>query len=699
MKVYDAPEIRNVAFIGHGDSGKTSLVSSLLFVAGAVNRLGRVDDGTATTDFDDEEIDRKISLQTSLAHLEWRGTKLNLIDTPGYAAFVADAKAGLSVADAALLVVEAVAGVQVITERVFQYCQEYQVPRIFVINKLDRENASFERTMQSILERFDRRAVPIQIPLGAEAGFEGVIDLVTMKSHRYAKDASGQAATGDVPAEFLDMAKEYHAKLVEMVAESDDGLMELFFESGEIPHDRMVAGLHKAFLERKIFPVVLASAVKAIGMRSILDAAVELMPSSAERGERTGVVPGSNAPDSRRPAPDAPASAFVFKTIADPYAGRLSIFRVVSGTLRGDSTLLNVGRGTSERLGTVNLLQGKQLVAVPEIHAGDLGVVAKLKETRTSDTLADPTHPIQFAPIAFPEPAISFAIEPKTKGDEDKISTALARLMEEDPVLRVNRDSRTHEMLVSGNGQVHVEVAIAKMKRKFGVEAILKQPKVPYLETIKRKVAAVQGRHKKQTGGRGQFGDCWIELEPLPRGVGIEFVDKIFGGSIPQNFRPAVEKGIRESAERGWLSGNPVVDFRVTLTDGSYHDVDSSEMAFKIAGSLAFKAAMEQARPTILEPIYSVEITAPQEYMGEIMGDLSSRRGKPQGMETQGHSQIIKAIVPLSELLTYASTLKSITSDRGTYHMEFDHYDELPAQVQEKIVAEYARHRQHEAEK
>jgi elongation factor G len=699
MKVYDAPDIRNVAFIGHGDCGKTSLVSSLLFVAGAVNRLGRVDDGTATTDFDDEEIDRKISLQTSLAHLEWRGSKINLIDTPGYAAFVADAKAGLSVADAALLLVEAVAGVQVITERVFQYCQEYQVPRVFVINKLDRENASFERTMQSILERFDRRVVPIQIPIGAESGFEGVVDLITMKAHRYAKDGSGQSTTGDLPADLADMAKEYHAKLVEMVAESDDALMEIFFENGEIPHDRMVAGLHKAFLERKIFPVVLASAIKAIGMRSILDAAIELMPAASERGPRAGTVPGTGANDERRASSSAPASAFVFKTIADPYAGRLSIFRVVSGTLRGDTTVQNVGRGVPERLGTVNLLQGKQLVAVPELRAGDLGVVAKLKETRTSDTLADPAHPIQYPPIAFPEPAISFAIEPKSKGDEDKISTALARLMEEDPVLRVNRDARTHEMLVSGNGQVHVEVAIAKMKRKFGVEAVLRQPKVPYLETIKRKVPAVQGRHKKQTGGRGQFGDCWIEMEPLPRGAGFEFVDKIFGGSIPQNFRPAVEKGIRESAERGWLAGNPVVDFRVTLTDGSYHDVDSSEMAFKIAGSLAFKAAMEQARPTILEPIYAVEITAPEEYMGEIMGDLSSRRGKPQGMETQGHFQIIKAIVPLAELLTYASTLKSITSDRGTYHMEFDHYDELPAQVQEKILADYARYKQQEAEK
>ncbi|HZN54085.1 MAG TPA: elongation factor G [Candidatus Polarisedimenticolaceae bacterium] len=699
MKIYDGPDIRNVALIGHGDCGKTSLASALLFVAGAVNRLGRVDDGTTTTDFDDEEIERKISLQTSLAHLEWRNTKINLIDTPGYAAFVADAKAGLSIADAALLLVEAVAGVQVITERVFKYCQEYQVPRIFVINKLDRDNASFERTMSAISERFDRRAVPIQVPMGSESGFEGVIDLITMKAHRYAKDGSGQVTSGDVPADLQEMAKEYHGKLVEMVAESDDSLMEVYFESGELPHDRMVAGLHRAFLERKVFPVVVASATRAIGIRSILDAAVELMPAPSERPPRVGVVPSTGAEDSRPPSAEAPVSAFVFKTIADPYAGRMSLFRVISGTLKGDTPVLNVNRNVSERLGTVNLLQGKQLVPIAALRAGDLGVVAKLKETRTSDTLADPAAPIQYPPIAFPEPAISFAIEPKSKGDEDKISTALARLMEEDPVLRVARDSRTHELLVSGNGQVHVEVAIAKMKKKFGVEAVLKQPKVPYLETIKRKVPAVQGRHKKQTGGRGQFGDCWIELEPLPRGGGFEFVDKIFGGSIPQNFRPAVEKGIRESAERGWLSGNPVVDFRVILTDGSYHDVDSSEMAFKIAGSLAFKAAMEQARPTILEPINNVEITAPEENMGDIMGDLSSRRGKPQGMETQGRYQVIKALVPLSEMLTYASTLKSITSDRGTYHMEFDHYDEVPAQVQEKIVADYARHRQQEAEK
>jgi len=698
MKVYDTPDIRNVAVIGHGDSGKTSLTSAMLFVAGAVTRLGRVEDGTTTTDFDDEEIERKISLQTALAHLEWKGKKVNLLDTPGYAAFVADAKGALSAADSALLLVEGVAGVQVITERVFKFAQEVAVPRIFVINKLDRERASFERTMESIQARFDRRAVPVQIPIGAEAAFEGVVDLLTMKALRTAKDGTGATSTGEIPDDVKDAAAEGRARLVEMVAETDDALMEAFFESGDLTNEQMVPGLHRAFLQRKVFPVLCASATHLVGVRALLDVLVDLAPAPHERGDAVGTSP--DASEARRPvAASAPVSAFVFKTVADPFAGRLSLYRVMSGTLRGDTPVVNASRGVPERLGSVALLQGKQLMPIPEIRAGDLGVVAKLKETKTGDTLSDPNQPIRYPEISFPAPAISFALEPKSKGDEEKISTALARLMEEDPVLKVGRDPQTHQLLVSGNGQVHVEVAVAKMKKKFGVEAVLKAPKVPYLETIKKKVGPVQGRHKKQTGGRGQFGDCWIEIEPLARGAGFEFVDKIFGGSIPQNYRPAVEKGIQEARQRGWLSGNPVVDFRVTLTDGSYHNVDSSEMAFKIAGSLAFKAAMEQARATILEPIYTVEITAPEETMGDIMGDLSSRRGKPQGMEAQGHYQVIKALVPLSEMLTYASTLKSITSDRGTYHMEFDHYEEAPAQIQEKIVAEAARHKQEEAEK
>lgn len=699
MKIYDTPDIRNVAFIGHGDSGKTSLVSALLFVAGAVNRLGRVDDGTTTTDFDPEEIDRKISLQTALAHLEWKGRKVNILDTPGYAAFVADANGALAVADAAMIVVEGVAGVQVLTERVFRLADENHLPVFFVLSKLDRERASFERSLTSIVDRFGRVAIPLQLPIGSEHDFEGVVDLLAMKAQSFARDGSGKPTPEAIPADLADAAKEARARLVEMVAETDDKLMEVFFESGDLSEQQIAAGLRKAVIERKIFPVLCAAATHVIGIQPILDVIAELVPPPGARGEALGIEPASGNEATRKVDSSAFVSARVFKTIADPYAGRMSLFRVCSGTLKGDTPVVNVNHSVPERLGTVAILQGKQIIAVPELRAGDLGMVAKLKETRTGDSLSDPAHPIRFADIPFPEPAISFALEPKTKGDEEKISTALARLIEEDPVLRVGRDSRTHELLVSGTGQVHVEVAIAKMKKKFGVEATLKQPKVPYLETIKRRVERVQGRHKKQTGGRGQFGDCWIEVEPRPRGSGFEFVDKIFGGSIPQNFRPAVQKGIVESSARGWLAGFPVVDFRVLLVDGSYHDVDSSEMAFKIAGSMAFKAAMEKADPTILEPVMSVEITAPEETMGEIMGDLSSRRGKPQGMQAHGHDQVIKAQVPLSEMLVYASTLKSITSDRGSYHMEFDHYAEVPLQTREKIVAEHAKHKQEETEK
>jgi elongation factor G len=699
MKVYDTADLRNMALIGHGGCGKTSLVSALLFVAGAVNRLGRVEDGTTVTDFDEEEIARKISLQTALAHLEWKGKKVNLVDTPGYAAFVADAKAGLAAADLGLVVLDALAGVQVVTERVFGYCEEANLPVAFLVNKLDRENASFERALEAIRSRFDRRAVAVQIPIGEEQGFEGVVDLVANKAHRYSRDGSGQCRIEEIGAGLDSAAAGARSRLVEAVAETEDALMEAYFEAGELGEAELREGLRKAIASRRIFPVFCAAATAAIGARSLLDAVVEFFPSPDARGEVVGTSPADGSELRRKISASEPAALFVFKTIVDPHVGRLSLFRLHSGSLRPDSSLSNPRRGATERLGTLGILQGKQIVPVGELRAGDLGVVAKLKETRTGDTLCDPAHPILFPEISWPAPAISYAVEPRSKGDEEKISLALQRLTEEDPVLRVGRDGRTHELLVSGTGQVHVEVAIAKMKKKFGVEATLKQPKVPYLETIKKKVGPVQGRHKKQTGGRGQFGDCWIVMEPLPRGAGFEFVDKIFGGAIPQNFRPAVEKGILESAQKGPLAGYPVVDFRVTLTDGSYHTVDSSEIAFKIAGSLAFKAAMEQAKPTLLEPIMSVEITAPEECMGEIMGDLSSRRGRPQGMDSRGGYQIIRALVPLAEMLTYASALKSITSDRGSYTMEFDHYEEVPPAIQEKIIAEAAKERGEEAEK
>jgi elongation factor G len=698
MKVYDTADIRNIALLGHGDCGKTTLASTMLFVSGAVNRLGRVEEGNTITDFDDEEIERKISLQTALAHTEWNKKKINILDTPGYAAFFADARAALTVADGALLVVEGVAGVQVITERAFKFVDEEGLPLIFAVNKLDRERSSAERTLEAIQSRFGRTAVPIQLPLGAEHDFEGVVDLLTLKALKFAKDGSGKMTVEEPDAAMAEKAAEVRSALIEMVAETDDALMETFFEAGDLTDDQLRQGLRKAVAFRKIFPVVYSAALPAIGAQPVLDLAVDLVPSPDERGDAVGTNPKDGSEESRPADRNAPVSVFVFKTMADPYAGRVSLFRVRSGVLKGDTPLTNVNRGHAERAAGISVLQGKQLEAIGELAAGDLGAVAKLKDTHTGDTLADPGHPIQYPGISFPAPAISFAIEPKSKGDEEKISQALLRLTEEDPVLKVGRDPQTGELLVSGTGQVHVEVAFSKMKKKFGVDAILKQPKVPYLETVRKKVGLTEGKHKKQTGGRGQFGVCVIEMEPLPRGEGFEFVDKIFGGSIPQNYRPAVKKGIEESAARGYLAGYPVVDFRVTLVDGKYHNVDSSEMAFKIAGSLAFKAAMERAKPTLMEPIMSVEVVAPEEYMGDIMGDLSSRRGKPQGMESQGGNQVIKAQVPLAEMLSYASTLKSITSDRGTYTMEFDHYEEVPAQVQEKIIADSAKQKQ-EAEK
>ena len=694
MKVYETSEIRNVALIGHGGSGKTTVASALLYATGAVNRMGRVDDGTAPTDYDDEEIARKISLQTALAALEYKGKKINLFDTPGYAAFLADAKTALAVADLAMLTVDAVAGVQVITERVFAYAEQFGLPVMFLVTKMDRENASFQRTLENIQERFGRQAVPIQIPLGREADHEGVVDLITMKAYRYVKDGTGKATVEDVPADLVQRAKDTHGAMVEMIAETDDTLMEHYFESGDLAVEEENAGLARAVARRALFPVMCCSAARVVGVQAIMDTVLTLAPAPAVRGSVVGTGPDGTTEIRRAIASTEPPSLFVFKTMADPFSGKLSMFRVMSGTIKGDTPVVNVSRDRHpERLGTVSVMIGKQMQPVPELRAGDIGVVAKLKETQTSDTLADPANPIAYPRVAFRDPAISYAVEPKSKGDEDKISNALARLMEEDPVLRVRRDPQTGELLVSGTGQIHVEVAVARMRRKFGVEAVLHAPKVPYLETIKKSAKDVEGKHKKQTGGRGQFGVCICDFDPLPRGSGIEFVDKIFGGSIPQNYRPAVEKGIRESADRGLRAGVPITDFRVTLKDGKYHDVDSSEMAFKIAGSLAFKEALETAQPVLLEPIMAVEITVPDECMGDIMGDLSSRRGKPQGMEAAGHYQIIKAAVPMSEMLEYASTLKSLTSDRGSYSMEFDHYDEAPAHVREKVVAAAANSR------
>jgi len=684
MKVYDAPNVRNVAIVGHGGSGKTSLASALLFDAGAVSRLGRVDDGTTVTDFDPDEIERKISLQASLAFAEWKKAKINLIDAPGYANFLSEARQALRVADAALVVVDAVAGVEVQTEKVWGYAEEAGLARLVVVNRMDRDNASFERSLEAVQKAFGRAAVPLAIPIGEGKAFKGIVELVSGQARTYADDASGKSQPGELPAAQADAVKAWREKLVEMVAESNEDLMEEFFEKGTLTQEQLVKGLRTAVGAAKIHPVLPASALINVGVHELLDAIVDLLPSPADRGDAQGLAGQEQA--SRKPAADAPLSVFVWKTTVDPHAGRVSLFRVYSGTLKSDSSVHNATRDAAERVGSLLLLQGKGQTQVPEIQAGDLGAVAKLKDTQTGDTLADKAHPIVYPKVDFPEPATTFAIEPKTRGDDDKISIALQRLLEEDPVLRVSRDAQTHEMLLSGAGQLHVEVVVGRLRKRYKVEVNLKKPKIPYRETIKGSAEA-HGRHKKQTGGHGQFGDCKIRMKPLPRGSDFKFVDDIFGGSIPRNFIPAVEKGIQEARLKGFLAGYPMVDFQVELFDGAYHDVDSSEMSFKIAGSLAFKDAVPKCRPTLLEPIMNVEIAVPDEYAGAVMGDLSSRRGRPQGMEPKGGVQLIKAEVPLSEMLSYDAELTSMTGGRGSYHMEMDHYDEVPGHLQDKLIS------------
>jgi elongation factor G len=684
MKVYDAQSLRNVALVGHSGAGKTQLISTLLFDAGAVNRLGRVDDGTTVTDYDEEEIARKHTLSASLAYAEWNKTKINFIDTPGMANFLSDARAALRIADAALVVVDAVAGVEVSTEKVWEAAEELSVPRLVVLNRLDRERASLDRSLESLRTLFGRAIVPIQLPIGEEKNLKGVVDLVAMKAFTFAPDGSGKMTEGEVPGDISGAAKGARDALIEMVAEADDALMEKFFEAGTLAQEELVAGLKRGIGAARIFPLLCASAAANIGMQPILDAIVSYVPSPAERA-----VPAKNAKgeDTEINASDAgPASAFVWKTVADPFAGRITLFRVLSGVLKADSTVHNATREAPERLGHLILLQGKTQANVPEIHAGDIGAVAKLKETLTNDVIGDKGSAVRVAPIKFPEPVISYAIEPKSRGDEEKISTALHRLQEEDPTISYNRDQQTKELLLAGQGQSHIEVTVAKLKRRFGVEVNLKLPRIPYRETITASTEA-HGRHKKQTGGHGQFGDCKVKFEPLPRGADFEFVDDIFGGSIPRQFVPAVEKGIQDARLRGFLAGYPMVDFRATVFDGSFHPVDSNELSFKLAASLAFKDGMSRARPTLLEPIMNVEVYAPNDFAGDLMGDLTSRRGRIGGMDTRGASTIIRAKAPMSEMLTYEQHLTSATGGRGSYHMEFSHYEEVPSHLHAKIIA------------
>jgi elongation factor G len=686
VKVYTGENVRNVALVGHGHAGKTSLISAMLYTAGATQRQGRVDDGSATTDYDDEEISRKMSIATSLAYAEWGQTKINLLDTPGFNMFVHEAKMVLPVVDAAIVVVDGVAGVEVVTERVWNYCEEYQTPRVIVASRMDRERADAERVLDSLTRAFGRSVVPLELPIGKEKNLSGVVDLVNMKAYTYELGGNGKGKEGEIPSNMKDAAQEAHEKLVELVAEGDDALMEKFFDAGTLSEQDLIPALHNAIREDKIFPVLFASGLGNVSTDRLMDFIVDFTPAATEHDSIRGeVTSGNGEPPSRKESDTEPVSLYVFKTVSDPFAGRISYFKVFSGVLKNDASLANFSRSSQEKFAHISVMQGKTAVPINELHAGDIGAVAKLKDTLTGDTLGDKSAPIQYPHVKLPEPAITFAIEPKSRADEDKLGPGIHKMLEEDAMLRFFRDAQTREFLIAGTGQQHIEVVVAKLKKRYHTEVVLKAPKVPYRETIRGR-ADVQGKHKKQTGGHGQYGDCKIKMEPLPRGSEFEFVNDIFGGAIPKNYIPAIEKGIKDAASRGHLAGFPMVDFKVVLYDGSYHDVDSNDMSFQMAGRIAFRKAMEQAKPTILEPIMHVEITVPDEFAGSIMGDLNARRGRIQGMDNKGGNTVVKAEVPMSEMLTYGVDLTAMTQGRGSFNMEMHHYDVVPGQLQEKII-------------
>jgi len=687
MKAFTTENIRNLAVIGHGDAGKTQLTASLAYVSGATPRWGKVDEGTTVTDYDEDSIERKVSLNNNFAHLEYKDTKINLIDTPGYAAFVSHARPALRVADCALVVVDGVHGIEVQTEKTWQYANEFLLPRFMVINKMEKEHADFGHALETASSSFARSIVPFTLPIGKEGSFRGVVDVVHQKAYEF--DENGKAKSIPIPSEGKDIFDRTRERLIEIVAESDDALMEKYFNDGTLPEEDIYPNLAQAIAASKLCPVYAVSATNLVGLQILLDHIVEFAPNPATHESEYGYADSDMSGDrvTRKYSNDEPFSAYVFRTIADPFAGRINVMKVVSGKVSSDATVHNSSRDTAERLGALHVINGKTLDKVNEAQTGDIIAVVKLKETQTGDTLCDKAKPIVFPKVEYPEAAIAFAIEPKSRADEDKISVALHKILEEDPSLHFDRDPQTKEFILSGSGQLHIETVVAKLNSRYHVEVTLHPPKVPYKETITQQIE-VQGRHKKQSGGRGQFGDCKVVFEPLDRGAGFEWVDKIFGGSIPQNFRPAVEKGILEAAQTGYVAGYPMVDFRVTLVDGSYHTVDSDEHSFRAAGRKAYRAAMEKAKPTLLEPIMDVEVFTPQEVSGDIMGDLNSRRGRVAGMDMRGKQQVIKAKVPLSEMLDYQSKLNSVTQARGSYHMQFSHYDPLPHNLAQKVIDE-----------
>ena len=680
----DVQQIRNVAVLGHGNSGKSSLAEALLFTAGSLKRLGKVDDGTSSMDFEPEEIKRKISIGAAFNHLSWKKNDVYLIDTPGDDNFFNETRFAAQVADSAVLTVGAVLGVRPQTEKFVDLIKEHNLPCLICVTKMDRERASFQKTVDSIRESTGLNAVVLYLPIGAEDAFRGVVDIVAGKALLFAE--GGKVSVAEIPADLADEARTLRESVMEYVAETDDEMLEKFLEEGELTDEELTTGLAAAVRSGQIAPVCACASLTNLGSAVILDAIVGLLPSPDQRPARVGTNPKTGDLVERPGTADAPFSALVFKTMADPFAGRLTIFRVVSGTLKGD-TFYNATKGTAERFGQLFIMAGKEQKPVDEAVPGMVVAVAKLKETTTGDTLCVENNPVVYAAVEPLPTVISYAVSAK-KGDEEKLFSSITRLLDEDLTLKLTREQQTTETLISGVGQVHLEVIGEKIKRKFGVEMELRSPRVPYRETLKGKVT-VQGRHKKQSGGRGQFGDCTIEMEPLPRGEHFQFVDKIVGGVIPQQYRPAVEKGIIEAMDRGVIAGYPFVDLKVSLVDGSYHTVDSSEMAFKVAGSLAFKKGVVQANPVLLEPIMEVEVHVPKDYVGDVMGDLNSRRGRVLGMDSTARYEVINAHVPQAEVLLYALDLTSMTGGRGTFTTRFSHYEEVPAMIAEKIIAAY----------
>lgn len=675
MDKFPTEKIRNIILVSHSGSGKTSLVEAILFNAKMTTRLGKIAEGNAVSDFNPDEIERKISINSKALHAIWKNTKINLLDTPGYADFVGEVLGPLRAADCAILLIDAVHGIEVGTERVWQFLEDRNFPRIIFINKLDKENSSFENTLSTIHERFGRQCAALQYPLGSEASFKGAINILL-------KDELAKLEGPDKAK-----AEKLREELLENVVETDDALTEKYLEGKELSADEITKALKAACMNAKINPIFCGSALQNISIQPLLDAIVDLLPSPVERPAMGGIHPKTKEPQKRNSNDNEPFSAFIFKNVWDPYVGQLTLFRVFSGTLDSNAAFYNSTRDLKERIGQIYILQGKEQIPIQKVGAGDIAAVAKLKDTHTNDTICDEKNPILFESTLFPEPAISSSVKPKSRQDEEKIMGALNRISAEDLTFKFGRDPQTKELIISGIGDLHLDVTIDRMKKRFGVEVEIGTPKVPYKETITRKVQ-VQGKYKRQSGGRGQYGDCWLELEPLPHGKNYEFVNKIVGGAIPRQYIPSIEKGVKEAMQSGILAGYPVVDVKVTVYNGSFHEVDSSDMAFQIAGSMAFKKGQEETHPVLLEPIMDVEVIVPDEYLGQITGDINSRRGRIMGIESRGKQQYIKATVPLAEMFKYATELRSMTGGRGFYSMKFSHYEEVPAKVSQIIISQ-----------